>query len=447
MKACKHAVYKKSGGVLIMVMLVMLLISVLAIGLFKLSDADAVETVYMKQSKQAFWLAEAGLQDAIQQLNWLQSYRDAPVAFSNSYGTGSYAVNISNIEAHSAVIEGTNYTIISTGYVRGQNRRVQQIVTTFPGSKFAIIGNTGSSSFNSNAEIHGSIIQFEGSVDTGNNDGVVVDDYIFADTVTGGGDYTQAPVPLIDSPSLDTAIYTDQINAITKNESAPNLSSGISSISANTNFDANVTFNNSSLSIDSGVIIQSTGDMVFDRAPTFNGPVTILAGGSITFVRSIDPLPDGSTVIARGDISIRQQTTLETNVKIYSGNDVIIGQQAYIGGGTIIYADRDLIIASGGGNTIDDTGVGIALLANRNLTINSNMNPFKGIMFSNTGTVTLNANIDVYGTVIGGVGFTADSNVDFFYDPSVFSWPLGVVGIDIGDAILTKGIWQELPSL
>ncbi|MBW2514688.1 MAG: hypothetical protein JRE21_08990, partial [Deltaproteobacteria bacterium] len=65
----KKAVQRsKSGGVLLMAVLVMLAFSILVIGLYKMSATNAVEAVYQDHSNQAFWLAESGLQDAIQRL-------------------------------------------------------------------------------------------------------------------------------------------------------------------------------------------------------------------------------------------------------------------------------------------------------------------------------------------------------------------------------------------
>jgi len=55
----------KSGGALVMVMIVLLAFSVLSIGLFKLHETDALETVRIQQADQAFWVAEAGLQRAL----------------------------------------------------------------------------------------------------------------------------------------------------------------------------------------------------------------------------------------------------------------------------------------------------------------------------------------------------------------------------------------------
>ena len=63
MKTRKLDDTNKSGAILAMVMMVMLLFIILSSGLYKLHEQDAVETVYVGQSKLSFWAAESGLQD------------------------------------------------------------------------------------------------------------------------------------------------------------------------------------------------------------------------------------------------------------------------------------------------------------------------------------------------------------------------------------------------
>jgi Tfp pilus assembly protein PilX len=458
MKVRSHGKHEKSGGVLVVIMVIVLTLGILVIGMFKLQETGAVGVVYEEQSKQAFWIAEAGLQVALQRFGYQSAYRSNPVSFTNAYGTnGSYMVTIPNVDPVSLVdigdgilVNGTNYTIevvgtVQVGGLKTFNRRIRHEISAVPGSKYVIETVDGNTTFHSNTKVYGSLISFNGTVDSGNNATVVFTDYIFSDTVVGNGSYTQAEVPPLDPPTLTTSIYTDQIDTIFENSSAPNLSIS-SSTEGTTNHDANVTYT-AALTVDSGATITTSGDLRFSQTTTFDGPVVINAGGDVIFDNSTD-LPADSIIIAKGDVSLSSQTVLGSNVRIYSGGDFTIGAQANIDGGTIIYADEDLTVSSGGANTIDASGIGIVLLANESISINSNMEPFKGIMYANTGQIELNANMDIYGTVIGGIGFDAASNVDFYYDPSVFAWDLSSdtgIGINFNDALLVKGRWQELP--
>ena len=123
---------EKSGGVLIMIVVVMLVVTVMIMGLYKLQERAGVEVVYARQSKQAFWLAEAGLQDAIQRLNWQSGYRGNPTNFTANLGFGSYQVSVPKVESDfwATNPDTTNYTIVSTGTVKDFKRRVRQVVSS-----------------------------------------------------------------------------------------------------------------------------------------------------------------------------------------------------------------------------------------------------------------------------------------------------------------------------
>lgn len=61
MKTSKNS--QKEGGVLLLVMLMVLLMSILGLGLMRQARNDAVETSQLLNRTRAFWLAEAGLQE------------------------------------------------------------------------------------------------------------------------------------------------------------------------------------------------------------------------------------------------------------------------------------------------------------------------------------------------------------------------------------------------
>lgn len=62
----KHSLRKvKEGGILLIVMLMLLVLSVFGLGLMRLADADALKTATELHRTQAFWLADAGLREFV----------------------------------------------------------------------------------------------------------------------------------------------------------------------------------------------------------------------------------------------------------------------------------------------------------------------------------------------------------------------------------------------
>lgn len=458
----KQTAERKSGGILVVVMLMTLIVSILAIGMYKLHETGGVGVVRAKQSQQAFWLAEAGLRDAIQRLNWNikeapldpAGYRDSPYVISvTNAGKGSYEVDIP-VATPISGSNATNYTIISVGRVKTMNRRVQQNFIARPGSKFAIISVGGNSEFKSRTTVNeGGVAVFSGNLDTGLNDTVDLGDvYVDSDaTLSGSGDYTETEMPSeLEPPTFNVTSYQTRVaNVVGRGTATDDIDVSDRSIPATANYTTNnVTFEDR-LTVPSGAVISSYGDIIFEARATFNGPVTIEAGGNVIFAQS-SPLPAGSTIIAGGDVDLAGSISVGSNVEITAGGNLAFGNQTAFDGHSIFYAEDTLSAAAGGGGS-SVSGDGIAFLANGNIDISSNMNAFRGIMYAN-GSLILNSEMTVYGTAVGSLGFGSSSNIDFNYDLSAYAWALdsagiGITGLDAKDAVLIRGRWQELPPL
>ncbi len=426
--------------------------------------------IHARQSEQAFWLAEAGIRKAIQQINLSGAYRNNPTNITATLSFGSYQVEVTAQEDFFSS-GATNYTLVSTGRVLTMNRRVRQELSTSPGFKFPIVAKGGTSSWNSNSEVNGGpVAVFGGSVDTGNNSTVDIGELLVDTdvTVSGSGNYSETEIPIeLQEPTLNTLVYESQFNAVAVGTASATLPVSARSIGGTADYTGtNVTFG--TMTVADGTVIRTDGDIIFNGSVSFSGPVRIYAGGNVVFIKSttlpagsiieagkgIDltanrsTLGDGTRLTSRGSVMLGSQATIGSGVNITAGVNVDIAAQANIGGRTTIYAHGNLTISSGGANEMDQND-GIALLANGNIEINSNMNPFYGIMFAN-GKLGFNANLDIHGTVVGGLGFSAASNVDFFYQPGAFDWALNPsTGIQINthDVVLRKGVWQEISSL
>ncbi len=64
----KNKTPHKDGAILAVVLIIMLLLSILILSLFNLGRHGARETVFEVKTTQAFWLAEAGVQQCMADL-------------------------------------------------------------------------------------------------------------------------------------------------------------------------------------------------------------------------------------------------------------------------------------------------------------------------------------------------------------------------------------------
>ncbi len=401
----------REGGVLLMAMFVMLVFSVLAIGLFKLRETDAVESVYVEQYKQAFWLAESGLADGELLVGYDENFRNSPYAVfrTNTTVGGSYDVGVAKTTVN-ATTEEYEYIITSTGTVRGVTRILQTTHQSIPGGKYAIIGIDGHTDLASNVDVEGPIAQINGTFEVHDSRGL--DGYL----IMGDGEgalsdkkgeatvvnYPPPPVPVIDFANYEAAI---------------------AKLAANTNYPHMGTINVSDSTL--------SGTLYYDA-------VEVIVGGTGTKVE------DGTTIVTTGDISFsKSHVEIGNNVTIIAKN-FSIANQAEIGGGTLIYTQKDIYLR----NASDTTIVGeaaVVLLARGSIEFDSQID-FRGVIFAED-DVQINANGTIEGTIIGGVGVDVDANITITYDESVFKEGTPVTPKTFGDVILTRLSWRELPSL
>lgn len=130
----------KEGGVLLIVMFMVLLVSVLGVGILKVAGADALETSRGLTRARAFWLAEAGLREFVAvvsepvnrtRLDWVGNgpgLLGAAVLGGTLPGTGSYSVDIEENASSGSVKE---YRVVSTGTaLNGEQARVELYALT-----------------------------------------------------------------------------------------------------------------------------------------------------------------------------------------------------------------------------------------------------------------------------------------------------------------------------
>jgi len=114
--AKKTGATNKSGAILGLVVIVLVVVNVLGIGLLSQRAMNAIEVVKGIKSTQAFWIAEGGLGMAI---SYLPNMPANP--FSGTLGNGEYDVTITPVSAY-------RWTIESVGSVNIVTRRIRVVV-------------------------------------------------------------------------------------------------------------------------------------------------------------------------------------------------------------------------------------------------------------------------------------------------------------------------------
>ena len=392
----------KSGGGLVLVMIVMLSLSALAIGLFKLQEMDSFEALYVDQSSEAFWMAESGLNEVGRLLRWDEIYRQNPEIVSTNFDGASYSARVVD-QTSGPVLNSVIYSIESTGNKGRATRRILQDAWVIPGAEASIILKGGKSVFQSNNNIYDPVMMFDGEIVTGNNRTSVFHDYIVGSSsdISGRGQVAGSanpPFPFSE-PTLDASVYNVQI---------PAVGSGSTNIGNTTiYYDAEVTIETA---VPAGTTIIAAGNLDFGNTHAIIGSdVEILAGGSITF-------PGHSTISAN----------------------------------TLVYAVDNIEFSTHGAG--DSVLSGVSLLSSTGDISFSSQLDFDGLIFSDEGTVYIGAGADITGAIIGGLGLDKSAtgtagigSVNIRYSESVFMSGLPV-GIDMGGLAIVsmRPNWREL---
>lgn len=407
----------KQGGVLLMAMLVMIAVSILTMGLFKLRATASVEAVYLEHNKQAFWLAESGIADGELLVQYSKAFRDNPASFTipqgitNSAVEGYYDIDIvrTTVDATAGIYD---FEITSVGHVKGMNRRLRKTYRAFPGGKYAIIGISGHTDLAANVEVNGPIAQIEGTVEVHDSRGL--QEYIIMGDGEGSltdkkGVAVVANLPPPPAPSIDASKYLDLL-----------------ALASATNYPA------------------TTNDVVLTVSALSGTNIYNNASGTVIFDSKVK-IADDSVLITTGNVRFnRSGVAIGERVVIVSGNDINFKVQATVDGGAEIFAVNNIEFESGSG--LINTEPVLLMALNGDIIMSANF-IFRGIMIAEKGQVELNANGDITGTVIGGVGVEADANISITYDESVFTEGTPVIPKSFGDVILTSAAWQELSPL
>jgi len=437
MKGTTHATQRKEGGILILAMGIMLFLSILTAGLFKLQETGGIETVYMGQSKQAFWQAEIGLRDAVQRLRFDESFRDsaskgsATFSVTNAAERVGYVVTAKNYGGGNSYIKHYIFEIVSVGWVDGMNRRISQRIETKPGFLSAIMAPENIN-IGQNTLVSGPIMVLDGGeliIDdkiplgqeqSGDFDIIILGDGAEVNKKKSGAtegqhyDIVDLPVP-------------DGVPDMPDFSSHKSLAEAAPLIGAATNLGTVFLAGDLYLNCPAGITVQKvtgSGRIVNTGGITIKGDVN--AGGDVS---------SGVSFISFGNVTVEQKTDFMGDTLIYAETYIYFGEQSTASARSVLLADG-----------MDASGVGITM---------GGHSQFEGIVFADEGDVIVEqgSNGDetrIEGTVISGDSVTLGQNSEIIFNPDVFNpdyfdlskfFELEVVARKISNT------WRELPSL
>ena len=383
----------KDGGVLVMVMVVMLAFSVLAIGLFKLHDTDALETVYVKQGAEAFWVAETGLQHALSRLRIDKDHREDIV---DHYDISSPYVEtdtVANIGVYTNEVWYDNATfkfvIQSGGTVRRAQRLLQLKVELSDFGKFglAVLDGIITSEMGKDSEINGDVYM-NGDFDDG---GIDIDGTVFSSNADDNDSWEFIP----EDGMLDLSIKTD---SFLPKFDLPNQ--GVAT---------------DPLKLSNTTLVVSTSLNV----STIEGPGTIVVKGNQTFSKDL-AIGDNVAIIVEGNLTIRKNATLGNGVTLFSGGYIDLFKKA---------------------TATVNSGDGCAILALGNMKMWKDFN-FDGIIFTEK-DLYADKDLNVSGTIITRDGFDMKKNASVTFDAGLI--PASADNMITTINFVKSSMWTELP--
>lgn len=395
---------KKQGGVLLMAMLVMLAFSVLAVGLYKLRDTDSVEAVYVEQSNQAFWIAESGLQRALDKLRTEKPFRDDPYSWSELIGNGSNDVQVTE-----DITTNDTWKIVSQGTVGSMVRIISLDPYLFAEVGYGLMGLDGDSRLNQFGSVDGNIYSFGTLTVNGRSTPSVTGEVNALDT--RNLDYT--PLSANDKVEMEINAPLTDFTAATGDPV-----SYIDIITTN----GTVVATNTYVDLTGEKVVKIDEDYDFNNAAADGtyGDGTLIVDGDLTFRNSGNPfvIGDNGSVYVNGDIWAGKDGTFGENVDVYATGSMSL-QKAAGSGGTTLRIEGDL-------------------------TVNKELN-FNGLIFAE-GSVTVDGDLTLNGSLIAGEDFWLKAGYDVTYSGDEIPQEILDQMIVFVTYATTPGTWNEVSA-
>lgn len=368
----KKTLNRKKGMVLVIVLGLVMLI-VFAAMFFASFGTNEIRTVKRSNdSVKAFYLAEAGLQDAICRLNSdFDHYKDIEAVESISGAPLSYAVEIyPPVPPYDEDIKIYSFTVTSKGTSGGVSRKIQQTVElglTWGFADYALyFGGTADMlvyqfDIGKEANITGDIF--------GNGDISIGKDFYLdgdvratgsisldKDSVVTGELYSDSEMPA-PAPVLVTSWYDEKI-ALAAEQSA-----GDASISGT---------------------LSSTIDTYVNGTATISGNISVATG-------------EDATIVATGDIVISPGISVGQNITMITDGTLTAGESYSIGKNCLLYSSTLVDIQKDGNFAVTDAGS--VIITPETVKIAKGFG-FYGFIFANT-RVEIAKDTDVTGVIAG----------------------------------------------
>lgn len=390
----------KKGVVLILTFIIMITLTTITVYFLYMTSFQLKGSAFDVRSSQAFWLAEAGIQDVLYQLKNDSDYRDSPTTVTGSLGQGSYSVTVSK--------NGSTYTLTSTGTVDVINRKITQSVVTsatdFPDAfDYVVFGNTNADTLKIKNEVAISgNVYYDGDVEV-EEDASVTNGLVYADSVTGDGTYTAAsgpPDPVPTYPTFDTTWYDGEITTAE------------GQVAGNWKLEGSATYD-----LDGGTVY-------------YNGKVTIKDNATITGT---------GTIVATGDVKFEDDANISTNVTIVSKRKIEVKNNAIVQSGAVLYGKNEIKLQ----DSASVTGSLLVPTSNKKIKMEDNAT-LTGIAYSDK--VEIKGDAVVSGSVVANEydGDKIEDNASLTFSQA--SLPSSVpTGLEVGSITVTPQTdWDEI---
>lgn len=379
----------RSGGILVAVMILVLLLGVLGVAVMDLGGHVGIETVRNAHHADAFWKAEAGLQHARALLRTSASYRSSTAPPVTNAAEG-YAASISVVTNAYCT-----YTIVSTGTSHGVTNVVEQtlrVTTNWLAFDYALFTGGGQLWLRKDTTVEGYLL----------SDGDMYSE--------GGYKFNQEP-NMVDGTIYDADPASEYLEPEIK-PVTPVLTNLYEQILV-------------------GAGSGSTTPPVFP---------TNLAGRTLYYNLSSltisGYLGGPGTLVVKGNVDVAATASMGSGITIISGGVIGMSKTFAIGSNCVFYAKTGIDLAKDG-----DMSLGhCALLTPGYITAKKSLD-FTGLMFAG-GDIRCDMALDLTGCAVAGGAMTIKMNLNALYDESQFDAFLpGMFGENVN--ILNRR-WREI---
>lgn len=294
----KTALSGRQGFTLIAAVVIVLVLLLLAITISTFVSSDEVIAVRNFYSQRAFYIAGAGVEFYLKELEGDSDWSSPPSEKIRIFSDGVFVITTTNESKNRITFTSTSYLMVNFITYRRAIRLTVQRTGGGIGliaDEFAFYvggaGVGGETNIGSNVEITGSIL-LDTDVDFGANSQISGDAYtdgdITGDTsgITGSWE-SDYEIPE-DIPTLETTYFDSQIAIAQAYPSGDQSYAGVQNFSGTYFINGNVTFRpNAIINITGTATIVATGGILVRNGVTLGDNLTVIADGLITIENNI----------------------------------------------------------------------------------------------------------------------------------------------------------------